>query len=222
MTTIINVTVVYKKRAYTRYTPKYFFYVPNVAERTQCTPQHQTILQSINIQTNACSNTSILCRQGEQNQLETKRDDEFSWPQGCSPDSEDDLLEPEVEDENLHNLLFFFFSVVILYVVQLLSCVRLFATPWTAAHQASLSFTISLSLLKLCPLSQWCHPNIRILYCPLLLLPSVFPGIRVFISESAVRIRWPKYWSFSFSISPSNEYSGLISFRMDWLDLLAA
>jgi len=98
------------------------------------------------------------------------------------------------------------------------SC-RLFATPWTAARQASLS-TNSWILLNSCPLSQWCHPTI--LSChPFLLLPSIFPSIRVFSNESALRIRWPKYWTFSFNISPSNEYSGLISFRMDWLDLLA-
>ena len=104
--------------------------------------------------------------------------------------------------------------------VQSLSCVRLFATPWTAAHQASLSITSSLSLLKLMSIESAMLSNPLILCCPLLLPPSIFPSIRVF-SESVLHIRWPKYWSFSFSISPSNEYSGLISFRMDWLDLLA-
>ena len=104
--------------------------------------------------------------------------------------------------------------------VQSLSCVRLFATPWTAAHQASLSITSSLSLLKLMSIESAMPSNPLILCCPLLLPPSIFPSIRVF-SESVLHIRWPKYWSFSFSISPSNEYSGLISFRMDWLDLLA-
>ena len=104
-------------------------------------------------------------------------------------------------------------------VAQLLSRVWLFAIPWTAAHQASLSFTISRNLLKLTSILSVMPPNQLILCCPL--LPSIFPSIRVFFSDSAVRIRWPKYWSFSFSISPSNEYSGLISFRMDWLDLLA-
>ena len=88
------------------------------------------------------------------------------------------------------------------------------ATPWTAACQASLSITNSQSLLNSCPLSWWCHH-------PLLLPPSIFPNIRVFSSESVLLIRLPKYWSFSFSISPSNEYSGLISLRMDWFDLLA-
>ena len=98
--------------------------------------------------------------------------------------------------------------------VQSLSCVQLFATPWTAADQASLSITSSQSLLKFMSNESVMPSNHLILCCPLLLLPSIFPSIRVFI-------RWPKYWSFSFSISPSNKYSGLISFRMDWLDLLA-
>ena len=105
--------------------------------------------------------------------------------------------------------------------VQLLSHVRLFATPWTAARQASLSITNSQSLLKLMSIESVMPSNHLILCHPLLLLPSIFPSIRVFSNESAFRIRWPKYWSFSFNISPSNEYSGLISFRMDWLDLLA-
>ena len=106
------------------------------------------------------------------------------------------------------------------FVIQSLSSVQLFATPWTAAHQVSLSFTISRSLLKLISIELMVTSNHLILCCPLL-LPSVFPSIRVFNSESVPRIRWPKYWSFNFSISPSNEYSGLISFRIDWLDLLA-
>ena len=105
-------------------------------------------------------------------------------------------------------------------VVQSLSCVRLFVTPWTAARQASLSFTISLSVLKLMSIKLVMASNHLILCHPLLLPPSVFPSIRVFSSESVLRIRWPKYWSFSFSISPFNKYSGLISFRIDWLDLL--
>ena len=105
-------------------------------------------------------------------------------------------------------------------VIHLLSHVQLFMTPWTAAHQVSLSFTISRSLLKLISIELMVTSNHLILCCPLL-LPSVFPSIRVFNSESVPRIRWPKYWSFNFSISPSNEYSGLISFRIDWLDLLA-
>ena len=93
-------------------------------------------------------------------------------------------------------------------------------TPWTAAHQASLSITNSHSLLKLMSIGLVMPFNHLILCHPLLLLPSIFPTIRVFSSESVLRIRWPKYWSFSFSISPSNEFSGLISFRMDWLDIL--
>ena len=94
-------------------------------------------------------------------------------------------------------------------------------TPWTAAHRASLSFSISQSLLKLLSTESVMPSNHPILCHPLLLPPSVFPSIKVFSKESALCIRWPKYWSFSFSISPSNEYSGLISFRMGWFDLLA-
>ena len=105
--------------------------------------------------------------------------------------------------------------------VQLFSCVRLFATPWTAARQASRSITNSQSLLKLMSFESVMPSNHLILCHPLLLLPSIFPSIRVFLNESVLHIRWPKYWSLSFSISPSSEYSGLISFRMDWLDLLA-
>ena len=103
--------------------------------------------------------------------------------------------------------------------VQSISCVQLFATPWTAACQASLSIISSRSLLKLTSIESVMPSSHLILYCPLLLLPSIFPSIRVFSSLSVLRIRWLKYWSFSFNISPSNE--GLISFRMDWLDLLA-
>ena len=105
--------------------------------------------------------------------------------------------------------------------VQSLSCVRLFMTPWTAAHQASLSITNSWSLPKFMPIESVMPSNHLILCRPLLLLPSIFPSIRVFSNESSLRIRWPKYWSFSFNISPSNEHPGLVSFRMDWLDLLA-
>ena len=96
----------------------------------------------------------------------------------------------------------------------------LFMTPWTTAHQASLSFTISQSLLKLMSIESVIPCNHFILCHPLLLLPSIFPSIRVFSNESVLCIRWPKYWSFSFSVSPSNEYSGLISFRIDWFVLL--
>ena len=105
--------------------------------------------------------------------------------------------------------------------VQLLSHVRLFVTPWTAAHQGPLSVTNFQSLPKLMSIESMMPSNHLILCHPLLLLPSIFPSIRVFSHESAVHIRWPKYWHFNFSIIPSNEYSGLISFRMDWLDLLA-
>ena len=104
-------------------------------------------------------------------------------------------------------------------VVQSLSYLRLFGTPWTAARQASLSFTISWSLLRLMSIEPVMPSNHLILYHPVLLLPSVFPSIKVFSNESALHIRWPQYWSFS--ISPSSEYSGLISFRIDWFDLLA-
>ena len=105
--------------------------------------------------------------------------------------------------------------------VQLLSCVQLFVTPWTAALQASLSITNSQSLLKLMSIDLVMPSNHLILSQPLLLPPWIFPSIRVFSNESVLCIRWPKYWSFSVSISTSKEYSGLISFRMDWLDLLA-
>ena len=104
--------------------------------------------------------------------------------------------------------------------VQSLSCVWLFATPWTMARQSSLSITNSQSLLKLMSIESVMPSNYLIL-CHPLLLPSIFPSIKVFSNESVLHIRWPKYWSFSFSISPSNEYSGLISFRIDWFDLLA-
>ena len=104
--------------------------------------------------------------------------------------------------------------------VQALSHVQLFATPWTAACQAFLSITNSGSLLKLMSIES-VMPSNHLILCHPLHLPSIFPSIRVFSSESALHIRWPKYWSFSFSISLSSEYSGLISFRMDWLDLLA-
>ena len=115
------------------------------------------------------------------------------------------------------------FAALLMHVVRSLSCVWLCATPWTAACQASLSFTISQSSLKLMSIESMipsnhlilCHPR------PLLLLPSIFSSIRVFSNELALCIRWPEYWNFSFSISLSNEYSGLISFRTDWFDLFA-
>ena len=105
--------------------------------------------------------------------------------------------------------------------IQLLSCVQWFGTPWTAAWQVSLSITNTRSLLKLMSI-ELVMPSNHLIRCrPLLLLPSIFPSIRVFSSESVLHIRWPKYWSFNFSISPSNECSGLISFRIDWFDVLA-
>ena len=113
------------------------------------------------------------------------------------------------------------FSVVQLSSVQLLSRVQLFVTPWTAAHQASLSITNFWSSLKLMSIELVMPSNHLILCHPLLFLHSIFPRIRVFSNESALCIRWPKYWSFSFNISPSSEHSGLISFRLDWLDLLS-
>ena len=104
--------------------------------------------------------------------------------------------------------------------VQSLSCVWLFATPWIGAHQASLPITNSRSSLRLMSNESVMPSSHLILCCPLLLLPPIPPSIRVFSNESILRMRWPKYWSFSFSINPSNDHSGLISFRMDWLDLL--
>ena len=113
------------------------------------------------------------------------------------------------------------FSQSVQSLSQFSRSVQLFATPWTAACQTSLSITNSWNLPKLMSIKSVMSSNHLTLCCSLLLLPSVFPSIRVFSSESVLRIKWPKYWSFSFSISPSNEYSGLISFRIDWLDLLA-
>jgi len=112
-------------------------------------------------------------------------------------------------------------SELTIVVVQLLNHVRLFATPWVVAHQASLSFTIFWSFLKLTSIELVILSNHLVLWCPFLLLPSIFPSIRVFANELALHIRWPKYWSFSFSISPFGEYSELISFRIGCFDLLA-
>ena len=111
--------------------------------------------------------------------------------------------------------------IKIYYSVQLLSHVRLFATPWIIARQASLSITNSWRSLKLMSVKSVMPSSHLILCCPLLLLPPIPPSIGVFSNESTLRMRWPKYWSFSFSITPSSEHPGLISFRMDWLDLLA-
>ena len=112
-------------------------------------------------------------------------------------------------------------AIIKLSSVQLLSHVPLFATPWTAARQASLSITNSWSMLILMYIESVMPSNHLIFFHPLLLLPSIFPSIRIFSNELVLRMRWPKYWNFSFSISPSNVYSGLISYRIDWLDLLA-
>ena len=129
-----------------------------------------------------------------------------------SPALQEDFLPTEPSGKPLH---------WVVVVVQSLNPVWLFATSWTAAGQASLSFTISLNLFK--PMSiELMMPSSHLILCrPLLLFPSIFPSIRVFSNESALHIRWSKYWSFCFSISPSNEYSELISFRIDWFDLLA-
>ena len=121
--------------------------------------------------------------------------------------------------KNLTN--YYTLNKIQLSLVRSLSRVWLFVTPWIIGCQASLSITNSWSLLKLMSIELVMPPSHLILCCPLLLLPSIFPSIRVFSNESTLRMRWPKYWSFSFSISPSNEHPGLISFRMDWLDLLA-
>ena len=110
---------------------------------------------------------------------------------------------------------------LLIFIIQSLSRVQLFVTPWTAAHWASLSITSSWSLLKLMSFELVMPSNHLILSCPLLLLSSIFPSMKVFSNESVLLIRWQKYWSFSFSISPSNEYAGLTSFRIYWFDLLA-
>ena len=126
------------------------------------------------------------------------------------------------QDLELHPFLTWLLQVLGLFavVIQSFSHAQLLAAPWTAAHQASLSFTISRSLLKLMSIESVMPSNHLILCCPLLLLLSIFPNIRVSSNELALHIRWPEYWSFNFSISPSNEYA-LVSFRMDWFDLLA-
>ena len=113
------------------------------------------------------------------------------------------------------------FKIQIMCMLSCISHVRLFATPWIAALQASLSITNSWSSLRLRSIESVIPSSHLILWCPLLLLPSIFPSIRVFSNESVLHIRWPNFWSFCFNISPSNEHSGLISFRIDWLDLLA-
>ena len=143
----------------------------------------------------------------------------IGWPGG----SGDGIFSPGIWYFNLSSYLFSGLSCLIMKIslVQSLSRVRLFVTPWTAASQASLSITNSQSLLKLMTIELVMSSNHLILCRPLLLLPSMFPSIRVFSNKSVLHIRLPNYWSFSFSISPSNEYSGLISFMMDCFDLLA-
>ena len=137
-----------------------------------------------------------------------------------SPTEDVECISPNLDFELDHLACFNQWQVVGHSSVQLLSCVWLFVTPWTAAHQASLPITNSQSLPK--PMSiESVMPSNHLILCHPLLLPSIFPSIRIFSSESALHIRWPKYWSFSFNISPYNEHSGLISFRMDWLDLFA-
>ena len=131
-----------------------------------------------------------------------------------------DCLDEEIHDKFSRSAMCWETSGGQINSVQSLSHVRLFVTPWTAAHQASLSITNSQSLLKLMSI-ELVMPSNHLIPCHPLLPPSIFPSIRVFSNESVFRIRWLKYWGFSFNISPSSEYSGLISFRMDWLDLLA-
>ena len=116
--------------------------------------------------------------------------------------------------------IYIYIYIIFIVVVQPISCVRLFTTTWTAAHQASLSITNSWSLLKLMSI-ELVMPSNHLNLCCCLLLPSIFPSIRVFFNESALCIRWSKYWSFTFSISSSHEYSGLVSSRIDWFDLFA-
>ena len=141
----------------------------------------------------------------------------YQWIQPTTDEKYPRLLILESSRKHTSTYLHSIYTVI----VQLLSCVQLFAAPWTAAHQASLSFNISWSLLKLTCIESAMPSNHLILCCPLLLLSSIFASIRVCSNESVLLIRWPKYWSLTFSISPSNEYSGLISLRIDWFDPLA-
>ena len=170
--------------------------------------EHSVMSDSANLWTGAC-----------QAPLSVEFSRQESWS-GLPFPSAGDLPDPGIESGS-PALAAGFLTTAPSVAVQSLSRVLLFVTPWTAAHQASLSFTVSWNLLKLMSIELVMPFNHLILCRPLLLLPSVFPSIRVFSNESVLHIRWPKYWSFSFSISPSNEYSGLISFRMDWFDLLA-
>ena len=137
-------------------------------------------------------------------------------------DSEITILWPEITESSNHRVTSgYFFLKLLISSVQSLSRVRLFVTPWGATRQASLSITSSRSLLKLMSFVL-VMPSSRLILCRPLLLPLIFPSNRAFSSEPVLRIRWPNYWNFSFNISPSNQHSGLISFRMDWLDLLVS
>ena len=138
-------------------------------------------------------------------------------PPGNLPDPEIKPATPALQADSLP--LSHRGSPSLFIIVQSLNCVRLFASSWTVARQASPGFTISQSLLKLMSIDSGMPSSYLFLSCPLLLLPSIFPS-RVFSSESALHIRWPEYWSFSFSISPSSEYSQFVSFKVDWFDLL--
>ena len=143
------------------------------------------------------------------------------WSQRSPPETREEIYKNVTGFLQVVDLFYLWLICTFFSSVQSLSHIRLFATPWTAAHQASLSITNFQGLLKLMSIKLVMPSNHLLLCHPLLLLPSIFPTIRVFSNESVLCIGWPKHWSFSFNISPSNEYLGLISFRMDWLDLLA-
>ena len=165
-----------------------------------------------------CNCMAVAC----QASLSMKFSRQESWSKLPYP-SPEDILNPRSKPVSLTSPALvggFFTTSATNCSIQSLSCVWLSVTPWTAAHQTSLSITNSRSLLKLMSIMSVMPSNPLILCCHLLLPPSIFPSIRVVSSELVLCIRWPKYWSFSFSISPSNEYSGLISFRIDWFDLL--
>ena len=140
----------------------------------------------------------------------------LGWQPGGNKTLHNKVRKNFLEEVTSEPLFFLQFSSV-----QLLSRVRLFVTPWIPAHQASLSITNSQSSLKFTSIKSVMPSSYLTLCCPLFLLPPISPSIRAFSNESTVRVRWPKFWSFSVSVSPSNEHPGLISFRMDWLDLLA-
>ena len=143
------------------------------------------------------------------------------WSQRSPPETREEIYKNVTGFLQVVDLFYLWLICTFFSSVQSLSHIRLFATPWTAAHQASLSITNFQGLLKLMSIKLVMPSNHLLLCHPLLLLPSIFPTIRVFSNESVLLIRWPNYWTFSLSISPSNKYSGPISFRIDWLDLLA-